>query len=112
MARSLPAWICDCSGCITAKIICVSPCTVDSTAGGEPLKGTCTASMPAIDFSSSALRCDELPLPTDAKLSLPGLALAQATRSATDLIGRSAFTASTFGWLDVMMMGARSFFTS
>ena len=40
--------------------------SLERTAGGEPLNGTCTASMPAIDFSSSALRCDELPLPTDA----------------------------------------------
>ena len=66
IARSLPACTCACSGCITAKIICVSPCTVESTAGGEPLNGTCTASMPATAFSSSALRCDELPLPTEA----------------------------------------------
>ena len=66
IARSLPAWICGCSGCITAKIICVSPWIVDVTAGGEPLNGTCTTSMPASDFRSSIVRCDELPLPTDA----------------------------------------------
>ena len=36
------------------------------TAGGEPLNGTCTASKPATDLRSSMLRCDALPLPTDA----------------------------------------------
>ena len=45
-ARSLPAWICACSGCMTANIICVSPWIVAVTAGGEPLNGTCTMSMP------------------------------------------------------------------
>ena len=75
-ARSLPAWICGCSGCITAKIICVSFWIVAVTAGGDPLNGMCTMSIPASDFSSSPFKCDELPLPTDAKLSLPGLARA------------------------------------
>ena len=82
------------------------------TAGGEPLNGMCTMSIPAMDLSSSALRCDELPLPTEAKLSLPGLALAYATSSCTDFTGSCDVTASTFGWLDVMITGARSFCTS
>jgi hypothetical protein len=33
IARSLPAPDLRLRGCMTAKIICVSPCTVDSTAG-------------------------------------------------------------------------------
>jgi hypothetical protein len=52
IARSLPAWICGCNGCITANIICVSPCTVAVTAGGDPLNGTCSASKPATDLRS------------------------------------------------------------
>ena len=64
--RSLPALICAFSGCMTAKSMCVSPCTVAITAGGEPLNGTCTTSMPAIDFRSSIPMFDELPLPTEA----------------------------------------------
>ncbi len=51
---------------MTANIICVSPWIVAVTAGGEPLNGTCSASKPATDFRSSMLRCEELPLPTDA----------------------------------------------
>ena len=82
------------------------------TAGGEPLNGTWTASNPATDLSSSMLRCDELPLPTEAYDSLPGFALAQATNSCRLFTGSCALTASTLGWLDVMITGARSFATS
>ena len=38
----------------------------DHISGGEPLNGTCTMSIPAVDFRSSIVRCDELPLPTEA----------------------------------------------
>ena len=51
---------------MTANIIWVSPCIVAVTAGGDPLKGTCTMSTPAVALSSSMVRCEELPLPTEA----------------------------------------------
>ncbi len=111
IARSLPALICPCSGGITANSICVSPCTVAITAGGEPLNGMCTTSMPDICLKSSMLRCDELPLPTDAYESLPGFAFAYATSSAIECTGRLAVTASTLGWLVVVITGARSLST-
>ena len=40
--------------------------TTAAIAGPPPLKGTCTISTPAAALSSSIVRCEELPLPTEA----------------------------------------------
>ena len=45
------------------------------SAGPAPLYGTCSIWQPVIDLNSSPERCTEVPLPDDAMLILPGLAL-------------------------------------
>ena len=45
------------------------------SAGPAPLYGTCSMLQPVIDLNSSPERCTEVPLPDDAMLILPGLAL-------------------------------------
>ena len=53
--------------------------------------------MPVICQNSSAVRWSLEPLPDEAKLILPGLALWNASTSDTDLCGELAGTASTLG---------------
>ena len=53
-------------------------------------------SMPARVLNSSTARCDEVPLPNEAKLSLPGLALASATSWLTVLASKLGCAISTW----------------
>src|SRR6516225_112122 len=77
-------------------------------ASGLPLKGTCTATIPALAKKRSALIWTPLPTPAEAKLSEPGLALAAATRSPTVLKPRDGETTSTFGELPNGMTAEKS----
>ena len=52
------------------------PLTRSGSAVVVPLYGTCRMSMPAMLLNVSPAMCSELPCPSEAKLSLPGLALA------------------------------------
>jgi hypothetical protein len=51
-------------------------------AGALPLYGTWVAVMPTEALKDSATRCAVAPVPDDAKVYLPGLALSIATNSA------------------------------
>ncbi len=54
-------------------------------------------SMPAIILNSSPARWEADPVPNDAMVILPGLALASAIRSATVLAGTDGFATITMG---------------
>ena len=58
------------------NITCTCPPTRSVTAGAEPRYGTWTRSTPVIALNSSPARCGVVPLPEEAMLILPGLALA------------------------------------
>ena len=64
--------------------------------------------MPASFFSSSAPNWVEVPLPADPKLSLPGLALANVTRSARVFNGLLADTTMTDGVTTAWPIAIRS----
>src|SRR5207253_9645040 len=73
------------------------PPTRSVTAGPEPLYGTCVTSMCAALFSISIVRCEALPMDTEAYASLPGCALASFTNSATLCAGTLGCTARNCG---------------
>ena len=54
--------------------------------------GTCTMSIPAIDFNSSAPSWVGVPAPPDAKLSAPGFAFANAMSSLMLVTGTAGGT--------------------
>src|SRR5437763_16170062 len=80
-----------------SNITCTSPAISAGSAGPEPLYGTCTIGQPVIDLKSSPERCTDVPLPEDARFTLPGLALHQVMNSATVFGGSDAGTTITFG---------------
>ena len=81
-------------------------------AGAPPLYGTWRRSTPARALKSSPERCATPPAPEDAKLSVPGFALASAISSCTFFAGTAALATSTTGMSATMLTGARSFFAS
>ena len=62
----------------------------------------------AVSLNSSPARCGRLPGPVEAKLSLPGCALASASSSFMLLAGTLVATTSISGTLATSVMGARS----
>ena len=60
-------------------------------------------------LNSSPARCDEVPLPAEQKLSVPGLATASATSSDTVFTGIVGELTSTSGAEVISVTGARSF---
>src|SRR5215831_18305697 len=60
---------------------CTFPLMTSGYAAPMPRYGTCVISMPAASLIISPARWGAVPTPADAKLSLPGLALAQAMNS-------------------------------
>ena len=65
-------------------------------------------STPVSILNSSPPTWEALPLPPDAMLILPGLALAQAMNSATVLAGTARLTIITSGRLLIMATGVMS----
>ncbi len=61
---------------------------VSAIASGVPLYGMCVTSMPVAILSFSRLKCVPLPMPAEAKLSLPGFAFAASTKSRERLPAR------------------------
>ena len=59
-------------------------------------------------LSSSAARCEVLPLPEDANTNWPGFALMSATRSFTVFTGSEGCTTSTLWTAAMRVMGAKS----
>jgi hypothetical protein len=73
--RNLPALMCSMEADALSNMICTCPPTRSERAGPAPRYGTCCILTPAIIVKSSPEMCCDVPLPADAKLSLPGLAL-------------------------------------
>ena len=69
----------------------------------------CVNLTPAAFWNDSAARCATVPLPDDAKLMLPGCALASFTTSASVWKGESALATITSGELATRLIGVRSF---
>ena len=65
-------------------------------------------SAPVIILNISAARCDEPPVPLEAKLSVPGLALANWTSSLIDFTGTAGWTTTTSGADAIRLIGAKS----
>src|SRR5256885_13594261 len=77
-------------------------------AGPAPLYGTCTISARARMRNSSPARCDELPTPAEAKLSVPGFAFASAISSRTVRTGVEGWTTRILGVEATRLTGAKS----
>ncbi|MCY1241034.1 hypothetical protein D9M72_539140 [compost metagenome] len=95
-----------------ANIMSPRPAMTSVRASPVPLYGICVMSMPACILNISPLRCVELPEPAESKFSAPGVALAAATTSRTDLYLLAALTTSTLGTLATSETGAKSFTVS
>ena len=83
-AKARNAWplICGNTGARISTPTSIWPPRKAVKTAGVPLKGTTCASMPAVDLNSSAAKCCVLPTLMLPMLSLPGLALAKASKSA------------------------------
>src|SRR5262245_8466184 len=106
--RSLPSFTSGTAGAIEPKEIGVCPATAEPIAGPPPLNGTCTRSRPSERRNNSPTRCGGVPVPGEAKLYLPGLALMSATRSLTVCAGSVGFTVSTAGAVTAIVTGSKS----
>src|SRR4029453_15419183 len=73
-ARKDPARICWRIEGILSKITWTWPPSRSVIAGAAPRYGTCCIFVPVIAMNISPDRCTEVPLPDDAKFTLPGLA--------------------------------------
>ena len=73
-----------------------------------PLYGTCVSSMPAACLNISPVRWIRPPTPEEAKVSLPGFALARATKSCTDFAGEDAGTTKAIVPSAMRATGAKS----
>ncbi len=84
-ARSLsfPPFTCGIAEPVELKVRSTSPEISAASASPVPLKGTCIMSTPAWSLKASAAMCWMLPTPDEAKVSLPGFALAYLMRSGT-----------------------------
>ena len=77
-------------------------------AGPAPRYGTWVISMPAMRLNSSPLRCGEAPMPVEAKVTLPRLALASSMNSRTERAGDEFDTSIAFEITVSSDTGARS----
>src|SRR5215467_2483332 len=107
-ARNLPSFKKGTAGERVLKMIGVCPAIADASAGPPPLCGTCTRSSPNDIRNCSPARWGWVPVPPDAKLYLPGLALINATSSSTLLGGSEGCTERTAGDLTAIVIGAKS----
>ena len=107
-ARNLPLCTCGTAACATTNIICTCPASTSVTAGATPLYGTCTMLIPADSLKSSAASWVVVPVPAEAKLSLPGCAFASCTSSASDFAGTAGCTTAMNGMLAISVTGAKS----
>src|SRR5579883_796413 len=81
------------------------PATRSANAGAEPRYGTCCSFTPAIIWNISEVRCEVVPLPWVADVTLPGRARASAITSGTLWGGNFALTTSAFGTRTITTMG-------
>src|SRR6202166_4029931 len=107
-ALSLPALMYSTSVAMASHITCARPAMRWVSAGAAPRYGTWSMSTPAIILNNSPANCGVVPLPTDAMLILPGLALAYAMNSGTVLAGTEGCTTITMGTSVTPQTGAMS----
>jgi hypothetical protein len=74
--RSLPALTYSMDAGMVPNIACTCPASMSVRAGASPRYGTCTTLRPVSSLNSSPDRWPAVPLPPEAMLTLPGLALA------------------------------------
>ena len=85
-----------------------SPLINATSAGPEPLNGTCTMLGLKRPFSSSVARWLVLPAPLELKFSLPGLRRASAMNSLTFVAGTELCTTMMFWIAATSETGAKS----
>jgi len=73
-ARSEPDLMCWITDGMLSKITCTWPPIRSVSASAAPRYGTCCILAPVIDMNISPERCTEVPLPDEARFTLPGLA--------------------------------------
>ena len=105
--RALPL-ICPITGPRISTPTSTSPLRSALMTGGVPLKGTTWASMPAVVLNNSAARFWVVPTCGVPMLSLPGLARAHASNSASVLNRPPSATTSTRSKVASMDTGAKS----
>ena len=89
-------------------IALVLPAITSIEAGPAPRNGMCRRSIPASILKYSMPVWSEPPVPPEAYWMSPGLALASAMNSLTDLAGRSGWTASMFGLVTNIAIGSHA----
>src|SRR5262245_18762969 len=90
------------------NMTCTCPLIRSVRAGAPPRYGTWTRFRPAMMLNSSPAKCGWVPMPGDAMLILPGLALAYAINSGTVLAGTDGFTSIRLGNRTMPATGAMS----
>src|SRR5215813_1354350 len=107
-ARNLPSFTSEVAGGIAWKHIGVCPATTDWIDGAPPGNGASAKSSPKVSLNSSLERCGVVPIPGEAKVYFPGLALISSTNSFTDLAGMLGFTNRPLGEPAALVTGAKS----
>src|SRR5687767_3139787 len=107
-ARTLPARTCGIAVDMAAKFTWHSPASIAVMEGEPPLYGTVAILVSVRCMKSSAARCVLVAMPLVATLSSPGLALASAINSFTDLIGTEGCTIRMWGRVATCEIGAKS----
>src|SRR5262249_18107899 len=107
-ARSLPSFTNGVAGGIAWKHIGVCPATTDCIDGPPPRNGASAKSRPKVSLKSSLERCGVVPIPGEAKVYFPGLALMSSTSSFTDLAGMLGCTNRPLGDPAALVTGAKS----
>src|SRR5687767_6766126 len=77
-AFSLPAVSRGCAAVMPGKLNAILPAALSTTTCDDPLYETCTMSALAITLKSSPAKKDELPMPEEPYVSLPGCARASS----------------------------------
>ena len=75
-ARSLPDLMNSIDDGMLSNMTCTCPPIRSGKTGPAPLYGTCVILMPVINMNNSPDRCTDVPLPEEARMTLPGFAFA------------------------------------
>ena len=107
-ARSLPSFTSGIAGGIAWMQIGVWPATTDWIDGAPPGNGASAKSSPKVSLNSSLERCGVVPMPGEAKVYLPGLALSRSTSSFIEFAGMPGLTNRPLGEPPAMVTGVKS----
>src|SRR5688500_2126183 len=108
IARTLPERTCGRAVDNAAKFTWHWPASIAVIEGEPPLYGTVTIFVPVRCMKSSAARCVLVAMPLVATLRSPGLALASAITSFTDLTGTEGWTMTMCGSVATWDSGVKS----